>query len=365
MTEHEILLYRKVEQELKERLKNGLLKKGSRIPGERQLAEELQVSRGTLRNALEELEKHNFLLRIPGKGTFIRDNGTTVRNITIGYLFPEPEISLVFQNYCNYAINSEVWRGIMECCAVKGVVASFLPAQPDGSVKKNKEIVKQLKERCSAVILPSHEFKDLAELLAEEKFPYCFTDVVKGHPYIFYDVEDAAASAARKLLASGCRSVIMLTLKLSRDNKGSYNTWATKVEVFKREFAAAGCPIPEENIIELPCSDVGLLSALREILPENAPLPDCFFAATPMISFGLLHLAAERHWQIPEKVQLMGYANNMNMRRTIPDLTYIELPHAAIGRNAVEILTEKILSGKEIPEKTILAATLIQGETTI
>lgn len=364
MTENEILLYRKVERELEERLKKGILKRGSRIPGERQLANELQVSRGTLRSALEELEKRNFLLRVPGKGTFIRDNGMTVRNITIGYLFPEPEISLVFQNYSNYAINSEVWRGIMECCAARGVVASFIPAQSHGSAKTNREILARLREKCSAVILPSHEFEELAELLTQENFPFCFTDLSERFPCIFYDVAGAAAAAASKLLSNRCRSVIMLSLNKSR-RKNTFSTWETKVEIFKSKFKAAGFPIPEENIIELPCEDMEILSALRKILPEDRPLPDSFFTATPMVSFGLLHIAAERHWPIPEKVQIMGYANNMNIRRTIPELTYIELPHAAIGRRAVEHLTEKILSGREIPRKTILEATLIQGETTI
>ena len=364
MTENEILLYRKVERELEERLKKGILKRGSRIPGERQLANELQVSRGTLRSALEELEKRNFLLRVPGKGTFIRDNGMTVRNMTIGYLFPEPEISLVFQNYSNYAINSEVWRGIMECCAARGAVAAFIPAQSHGSEKTNREILARLREKCSAVILPSHEFEELAELLTQENFPFCFTDFTERFPHIFYDVEGAATEAARKLLRNRCRSVIMLSLNQSSKTPLP-STWETKVEVFKREFAAAGYPIPGENIIELPCKDSGLLTALREILPEDRPLPDSFFTATPMVSFGLLHIAAERHWQIPEKVQIMGYANNMNMRRTIPELTYIELPHAAIGRTAVDHLIGKILSGREIPRETILEATLIQGETTI
>ena len=175
---------------------------------------------------------------------------------------------------------------------------------------------------------------------------------------------EAATAAARKLLRSRCRSVIMLSLNPSR-KKSFPSTWETKVEIFQREFTAAGYPIPEENIIELPCEDMCILPVLREILPESRPLPDSFFTATPMVSFGLLHIAAERHWQIPGEVQIMGYANNMNMRRTIPELTYIELPHAAIGRQAVEHLTERIISGSIPPRKTILEATLIQGETTI
>lgn len=358
----DFLLYRKVELQLENMLKEGVLKKGGRIPGERQLSEMLSVSRGTLRNALEELEKRQFLLRVPGKGTYIQDKGMTVRNIRIGYIFPEPEISLVYQNYGNYAINSEVWRGIMQCCAVRGITASFIPVPAHGSQEVNRKSFERIKNECSGVILPSREFTELAELLAEEGFPFCFTAKVPSFPHVFYDVEKGVTTAAGKLLACGCRSVKLFSLE---SNPLSWNTWETKVKVFKREFAAAGFPIPEENIIELSGQETGILEKLRQALPENVPLPDSIFTATPIISFALLHIATERHWKLPEDVQIMGYANNMNMRRTIPLLTHIELPHAAIGAAAVDNLAECLFSGRKIPEKTILEATLIQGETTI
>ena len=83
-----------------------------------------------------------------------------------------------------------------------------------------------------------------------------------------------------------------------------------------------------------------------------------------MISFALLHIAAERHWKIPEDVQIMGYANNMSMRRTIPELSHIELPHAAIGRKTVELLTDQLLEKHALPASILLEGVLIQGGTT-
>ena len=355
----DFLLYRQVEVEL-ERLANcGQLKKGGRIPGERVLAEKLGVARGTLRIALEALEKRNFLIRIPGKGTFLRDNGLTVRNIKIGFVFPEPEISLVFQQYSHYAISSEIWRGILEGCAFKGVTALFIPARKTDDPAENRKLFDRIKQDCNAVIFPGSEFEKLSELMKQENFP--FSRAGSTAPCgVDYDREKAVRLAAKHLLGTGCRSVCLLTSNPLPDKV----SWPTKQRIFREEFAAAGFPLDDDCFIDLACEDSQVLENLRQVIPADKPLPDAFFTATPIISFALLHIAAERHWKIPEEIQIMGYANNMSLRRTIPELSHIELPHAAIGRRAVELLTEKLIEKKHLPASTLLEGELIQGGTT-
>ena len=355
----DFLLYRQVEVEL-ERLANcGQLKKGGRIPGERVLAEKLGVARGTLRIALEALEKRNFLIRIPGKGTFLRDNGLTVRNIKIGFVFPEPEISLVFQQYSHYAISSEIWRGILEGCAFKGVTALFIPARKTDDPAENRKLFDRIKQDCNAVIFPGTEFAALSELMKQENFPFTRAGSTTG-PGVDYDREKAVRLAAKHLLATDCRSVCLLTSNPFPDKV----SWPTKQRIFREEFAAAGFPLDDDCFIDLACEDSQVLENLRQIIPADKPLPDAFFTATPIISFALLHIAAERHWKIPEEIQIMGYANNMSLRRTIPELSHIELPHATIGRRAVELLTDQLLEKHALPASILLEGELIQGETT-
>ncbi|WP_171209151.1 MULTISPECIES: GntR family transcriptional regulator [unclassified Ruegeria] len=54
----------------------GRLIDGERLPPERDMAAELQVSVGTLRKSLAELEKKGMLERIQGSGNYVRDSGT-------------------------------------------------------------------------------------------------------------------------------------------------------------------------------------------------------------------------------------------------------------------------------------------------
>lgn len=54
----------------------GRLISGERLPPERELAADLNVSVGTLRKSLAELEKKGMLERIQGSGNYVRETGT-------------------------------------------------------------------------------------------------------------------------------------------------------------------------------------------------------------------------------------------------------------------------------------------------
>lgn len=64
-------LYQIVKEKLYHQIFEGEYSDGDRIPSERELAEELDVSRVTIRRSLEELEEENLILREVGRGTRI------------------------------------------------------------------------------------------------------------------------------------------------------------------------------------------------------------------------------------------------------------------------------------------------------
>lgn len=62
-----------VKEELVEMIVNGELRPGDQLLPEEKLAEQLEVSRPTLREALRMLEVEGYIVRKQGKGTFIRE----------------------------------------------------------------------------------------------------------------------------------------------------------------------------------------------------------------------------------------------------------------------------------------------------
>ena len=67
-------LYQQVKDLLIERLIGGYWKPGDLLPSEIQLAEELGVSQGTVRKALDEMTAGNLLVRRQGRGTYVAEH---------------------------------------------------------------------------------------------------------------------------------------------------------------------------------------------------------------------------------------------------------------------------------------------------
>ena len=83
-----IRLYESVLEQIMNLIKNAELKPGDRLPPERELAEKLSISRGSLREAFRVLESRGLIKSKPGGGRFIRelkkDSLVHTENIVLG-----------------------------------------------------------------------------------------------------------------------------------------------------------------------------------------------------------------------------------------------------------------------------------------
>nr|WP_263314694.1 GntR family transcriptional regulator [Mammaliicoccus sp. Marseille-Q6498] len=67
-------LYYQVYMMIKEKIVSGFYKEGDKLPSERKLCDEYDVSRITIREALEKLEADNLIQREHGRGSFVLGN---------------------------------------------------------------------------------------------------------------------------------------------------------------------------------------------------------------------------------------------------------------------------------------------------
>lgn len=66
-------LYRQLHRRFRQNIADGIWKTGDLVPGEMQLCETYQVSRITVRQAMDLLKSEGFITRIPGKGSYISE----------------------------------------------------------------------------------------------------------------------------------------------------------------------------------------------------------------------------------------------------------------------------------------------------
>lgn len=67
-------LHHQLRQLLQDQIERGILRPGQQLPHERQYAEHLGISLAPVRQALLDLVRLGYLLRVRGKGTFVRDD---------------------------------------------------------------------------------------------------------------------------------------------------------------------------------------------------------------------------------------------------------------------------------------------------
>ena len=76
-----------VTEQIEDLILDGVLRPGDRLPAERELSSDLDVSRPILRSALKELEARGLVASRPGEGTYV--------GAILGTVFEEPMVGLV------------------------------------------------------------------------------------------------------------------------------------------------------------------------------------------------------------------------------------------------------------------------------
>lgn len=77
-------LYAKVRNDLRSRIQSGEFTDGEPLPPEPELQTEYEVSRITLRRAVEELAQSGFVTKVPGRGTFVTRTAYDATLMTLG-----------------------------------------------------------------------------------------------------------------------------------------------------------------------------------------------------------------------------------------------------------------------------------------
>lgn len=124
-------LYIKVVEEIKKEIMEGNLKKGDKLPPEREMAETLEVSRASVREAMRALEVGGLIESKHGSGNFIRTD--------FSQSLIEP-LSLVF------LLNDSDKREIHEMRSTLALQAALIANEKitDEEIKKLEEIANQM-----------------------------------------------------------------------------------------------------------------------------------------------------------------------------------------------------------------------------
>ncbi len=202
--------------QIESRILEGVLRVGERLPGERDLAMQMQVSRPVLRSALRSLEERGLLVTRHGGGTYVAD--------VIGQIFSKPMMELIATHgmatidYLEY--RREIEGVAAELAArratdddkalLTGIIQRMKAAHQKDDFREETEIDVELHnavgESAHNVIL-LHTLRSCYRLLSDGVFfnrsmvyslPGARTRLLEQHIAIYQAVMDGDAAVARK-----------------------------------------------------------------------------------------------------------------------------------------------------------------------
>jgi DNA-binding LacI/PurR family transcriptional regulator len=230
---------------------------------------------------------------------------------------------------------SEILQGIEEIAQGDGY--SMLIAASQRDHEREQAIVRDMRERqvdgliiCSASFSAGHLRK-----LLEYGIPIVVVNNQAAEEYrysIYHDDVDGSRQAARHLIKLGHARIAYL------GNSLSGRTTQDRLSGFRHEMEAAGLPIPDEYIFEVPGGrpEDGL-DAINYFLGMSNP-PTALLCFNDLLAIGALkglHMAGMR---VPDDFSVVGFDNILFSAYTNPPLTTLDQPKRYIGAEAARLI---------------------------
>jgi LacI family transcriptional regulator len=333
-------LHRSVSEALRQRLLDGWLAGGSKLPPLRALAGELAVSTMTVQRALQTLEREGHIYHIDGVGAFVRSSGPGLRRVAM----VGSDLTSPFQ--------MAVARGVQRAGRANGWSTQLLDAHWDLELEATH--IRRLPELGvrGALLLPPFTDPGAAEALtALDKvgFPMVLLDM--NTPGLQADLvtsnnELGAYSATRYLLDRGHRRIVFLSHAMI------VSSVLARISGYERALFSAGIQAPPEwrVTIGLGVHSEGhregrpWFGGCQAILPvlRQIERPVAVLAVDSYTGWGVYEACRELGLRIPDDVSVIAFDDVEITRALYPPMTVVAQRTDDMARTAIELLDARI-----------------------
>jgi DNA-binding LacI/PurR family transcriptional regulator/DNA-binding transcriptional regulator YhcF (GntR family) len=374
-------LYEQIFNYIFQKINDGELKKGERVPSEKELAAHFNVSRITSKKALEMLSQYKLIERIQGKGSFVAEvlpdlNDTKLqKQMESGEVEPVNEDGRIFGVILpdfGDAFGADLIRGIEEQCAINGCVM-MMKLTYDNREEEEAAIRTFIKLGVDGIIVfPGHGEHYNSELLrlVLNGFPIVLVDrYLKGiaASAVYTDNRKAAYDLTNILLRQEGRHVGFLSTPA--DNT---TTIEDRILGFSDACMQQGITPKPEHIMTnlystLPQSFETIrvqydIETVRHFVDINKDL-NAYVVSEYNLALILREVLLSLEKRIPEDYQIVCFDSPS---QPFGDylFTHVRQNERDTGRKAVELLLRRL--NNEVTElNNIVVHEIVQGKSTI
>jgi len=345
-------LYLQLRMSLEQRILNGEWGYGAMLPAEHELCAEYGVSRGTLRQALAELEREGFVRREQGRGTFVakavqREPGSGLSSRSISFIVPYVRDSFV----------PTLLLGVESAARAHGYIVLFHHVENDLE-KQTAALRSAVQQGVAGIILfpvdSTHVSPIMSELIAQS-YPFVVVDrYLRGlyNDYVTSDNFGGGLRATQHLLRLGHRRI-------------AFVSWHDPAVTMEHRRMGYRCALEEAGLPvdpTLECEVEGYpsidLDALADFLSRE-PRPTAVFAANDQLALAVRRAAHTLGLTVPQDLALVGFDDlDIAAHLDVP-LTTIAQPIFEMGKTAAEVVIRKIQGQSPGIERHILPTRLI------
>lgn len=373
--------YEEVKEKIKEKIVSGEYKINYPIPSERNLCEIFNVSRTTIRKAIDGLVEDDFLIKSPGKGTFVNDllNGDSdrkenhlnesMKNFNESSFTNSNTGNIVFLRCTHHNLeesNSSVKEDIFYPQVVAGI-DSFV------NQKGYHCIFKYVYEQTLTVQEIDNITNKAEGIICAELHNVSFRDkllsldlpVVLVNPSIISDDADTveidnvagAYKATRYLLSLGHKNIAFVG--------GSCESFSGKYrkQGYIEALAKANIEVESRYITFSDWSIGDGYQAALNFLKLKKP-PTAIFAASDLLAIGVINAAKDSGLVVPDDISVIGFDDIELASQIRPALTTLQVRKNEIGKMAANLIFERLSSNRNYPIK-VLIPTILQKRNTV
>jgi len=330
-------------EKIRDWIVNGKFLRGALLPSERVLADELGVSRPTLRRAIEPLVHEGILENLPGRGTLLPENPLPNGSADNDWKV----LALVLPDIANRFF-SEVAESIEYTALQRGyqILLCNSRHQPHLEEFHIRQIVTH---RVKGVILahdPHQEVSGSLELLHRAGIPtvLLFSTAREADcDSVVLDDRAGVDQALRYLTSLGHRRIAFCRPLPGPDPHPR--------EIHFRDLMRRSEELHGECYLDIVGkSDPEIQETLRAIV-DDQDAPTACLAGNDNAALMLMTNLAALNVPVPALFSVVGFDNLRFVQHLPVPLTTIDQPKQEMGRRAAELLFERIQAGVNFPSR--------------
>ncbi len=327
-------------------IKDGKFNKGSKLPAENKLAENLEVSRHTVRKALYELEKDHIIYKVKGSGNYISDLtekkdifsvGFVIQHLT-NYIFPFIAMGIEEELYrckCqilmgNASENPEKEYDILNNWLAEDISGFIVDPVYSGTDQSNREILREISIKKPLLLINS----DLD---------------IPGAGVLVLDDYESGKKAAKLFLENNHERLAVVY-------KATHKPGVMRAKGFVDY-------LKEQNInfvYELPfykpeLSAIGISMVTSLLTLNENQRPTGIFCFNDVVAMQTYLAAQKLGIKIPTDLSVISF-DNSTLAEAL-QLTSFNHPKEKFGKRAVKMLIDQI--NGELPQKIVEKAELV------